>query len=63
MQLAEKKAGWIDFNAGSLVDGEPIEDAASRLLNLVISVASGKKTKNEELGYREISIFKDGVVL
>ena len=62
-QLAEKKSGWIDFNAGSIVDGEPIEDTAGRLLNLVISVASGKKTKTEELGYREISIFKDGVVL
>jgi altronate dehydratase len=27
-------------------------------------IAGGKKlAKNEELGYREISIFKDGVVL
>lgn len=26
-------------------------------------VASGRKTKTEENGFREISIFKDGVVL
>ena len=29
----------------------------------VISVASGEMTRNEMNGYREISIFKDGVVL
>ena len=29
----------------------------------VIEVASGKETKNELHGYREISIFKDGVTL
>ena len=28
-----------------------------------LAVASGKKTKAEEKGFREISIFKDGVVL
>ena len=62
-QLAAKKKGWIDFDAGPVADGEPIEDAASRLLHLVIEVAGGQKTRTEELGYREISIFKDGVVL
>ena len=30
---------------------------------LVLEVASGKKTKAEEKGFREISIFKDGVML
>lgn len=33
------------------------------LLALVLEVASGKKTRTEEKGFREISIFKDGVVL
>jgi altronate hydrolase len=33
------------------------------LFNLIVEVASGKKTKNEENGYAEISIFKDGVTL
>ena len=62
-QLAEKKKGWIDFDAGPVADGESIEDAAGRLLDLVIKVAGGQKTRTEEMGYREISIFKDGVVL
>ncbi len=62
-QLAEKKKGWVDFNAGPIADGESIDDAAQRLLDLVIETANGKKTKTEEKGFREISIFKDGVVL
>ena len=33
------------------------------LLELVIRVASGEQTKAEKHGFREISIFKDGVVL
>ncbi len=62
-QLAERKKGWIDFDAGPIADGETIDDAAKRLLQLVIEVAGGKQTKAEEKGFREISIFKDGVVL
>ena len=38
-------------------------EAGADLLALVLEVASGKKTRTEEKGYREISIFKDGVVL
>lgn len=62
-QLAEMKKSWIDFNAGTIAEGESIDDAAKRLLELVIEIAGGKLTKAEEMGYREISIFKDGVVL
>lgn len=62
-QIAERKKDWIDFNAGTVAEGESIDQAAQRLMDYVIEVASGKKTRNEEKGYREISIFKDGVVL
>jgi len=63
-QLAEKKHGWIDFNAGVVADGtQTLEEAADALLKHVLEVASGKQTRNEEKGFREISIFKDGVVL
>ena len=63
-QLAEKKRGWIDFNAGVVADGTwTLEETANALLKSVLEVASGKQTKNEEKGFREISIFKDGVVL
>lgn len=62
--LAEKKAGWIDFNAGMVADGaRTIPLAAEDLMQLVRWVASGHKTRTEEKGFREISIFKDGVVL
>ena len=62
--LAMKKSGWIDFNAGTVADGtRTLEESASDLMALVLEVASGKQTRTEEKGFREISIFKDGVVL
>ena len=62
--LAEKKKGWIDFNAGTIADGsQSIGEAGAALYALVLDVASGKQTCTEQKGYREISIFKDGVVL
>ena len=63
-QLAEKKKNWIDFNAGVVADGaRTLDEAGADLYHLVLEVASGKKTCAEEKGFREISIFKDGVVL
>lgn len=61
--LYEKKTNWIDFNAGSVAEGESLDDAGDRLLDFVLEIASGKQTHAEEHGFREISIFKDGVVL
>lgn len=61
--LYEKKSGWIDFNAGTAAEGESLDVLGDRLLDLVCAVASGKKTKTEERGFREIAIFKDGVTL
>ena len=62
-QLAAKKSGWIDFDAGPVADGEPITEAAKRLFALVLRVAGGEQTKSEQMGFREIAIFKDGVTL
>ena len=62
--LATKKAGWIDFNAGVVADGKAtLDEAGAALLQQVIEVASGKQTKAEAMGYREIAIFKEGVTL
>ncbi len=62
--LATKKRNWIDFNAGVVADGvRTLDEAAADLMDLVLEVASGKQTRAEEHGFREISIFKDGVVL
>lgn len=59
-ELARKKANWIDFDASPMLKGK---DLTEELLDYVIKVSSGKKTKNEENRYEEISIFKDGVTL
>ncbi len=62
--LAIKKHGWIDFNAGVVADGtRTLDEAATDLMAMVLEVASGKQTKSEIKGFREISIFKDGVTL
>lgn len=58
--LAKKKSSWIDFDAGRALDGCELTD---ELFDFVIETANGRKTKNEENGYKEISIFKDGVTL
>ncbi len=58
--LAERKANWIDFDASPVLAGNDLDGA---FLDFVLNVASGKETKNEMRGYREISIFKDGVTL
>lgn len=61
--LAEGKPGWIDFNAGSIVEGESMEDACVRFTEYILRVASGELVNNEKKGYREIAIFKTGVTL
>ncbi|MBR4210208.1 MAG: altronate dehydratase [Lachnospiraceae bacterium] len=62
--LYNKKKSWVDFNAGTVADGtETLDEAGDRLLDFVMEIASGKLTNAEKHGCREISIFKDGVVL
>ena len=62
--LATKKANWIDFNAGDLVDKYNMDQLLENFIDLICDVASGKKlAKNEENNFREISIFKDGVIM
>ena len=64
-ELAAKKPHWIDFNAGTLLDGtRSMDDLSDELFAYVLDVASGsKRTNNEQHGYREIAIWKDGVTL
>ncbi len=58
----ERKAGSTLMPVQSLT-ARPSMTLQRDLLQLVIEVAGGKQTKAEEKGFREISIFKDGVVL
>lgn len=61
--LFNRKHNWIDFNAGALVEGTSMKELVSQFTDKIISVASGELTRNEQNGYREISIFKNGVTL
>ncbi|MCC8073588.1 MAG: altronate dehydratase family protein [Clostridiales bacterium] len=61
--LAKKKSNWIDFNAGDLIENPDFNSTTDNLLELLIKTASGEKTKSERNGYRDISIFKDGVIM
>jgi altronate hydrolase len=62
-RLASHKPGWIDFNAGALLEGVSRDGLDDEFASKVLSVACGEKTKNEQRGYREIAIFKSGVTL
>ncbi len=53
--LAQRKQSWIDFDAQS--------QGQQELFGLLIETVNGKETRNEQKGFREIAIFKDGVTL
>jgi len=61
--LAQSKPRWIDFDAGSVLDGEPIDAAATRLLELIVRTASGEAARNERNDERQIALWKTGVTL
>ena len=61
--LYKNKPNWIDFNAGKLVEGTPMPELLQQFVDFVLEVASGREVQNEVNGYREISIFKNGVTL
>ena len=61
--LAKNKPGWIDFNAGVIVENEPMKKTCERFIEYIIKVASGEFVNNEKKGYKEIAIFKTGVTL
>ncbi len=61
-QLAQSKAGWIDFDAGRVLGegtGAVSEDFARRM----IAIASGERTAAERSGQRVIALWKRGVTL
>lgn len=60
--LAERKKGWIDFDAGRVLS-DGLDTAADALLERLVSIASGAPTAAERNGEREIAIWKRGVTL
>ena len=61
--LAQRKANWIDFDASPVLKDVSMDELTEEFLEYIIKVASGEETKNEINNYREIPIFKDGIVL
>jgi altronate hydrolase len=63
-ELAQRKKNWIDYDAGQLLDGKSMDELTDELWEELLRLASGEvQTNNEANGYREIAIFKDGVIM
>ena len=41
----------MDINCGDIVDGVPLEEKGAEIFQTILDVASGRKTKSEDLGY------------
>ncbi len=61
--LARAKPRWIDYDAGAIVEGKSMDEAAQELLRLVLDTASGRPARHEINGEREIALWKTGVTL
>ncbi len=62
--LAGRKANWIDFDAGVLVeDDRSMAEEARNLFDYVVEVASGRQVCSEAAGFHDMAIFKQGVTL
>lgn len=62
-KLAALKPGWIDFNAGVILENQTMQSTLESFADYIIRVANGELVNNEKKGYREIAIFKNGVTL
>jgi altronate hydrolase len=60
--LARRKPGWIDFDAGRVLE-DGFGPATDDLLATIRAVASGRETAAERNDEREIAIWKRGVTL
>ena len=62
--LYAQKKHWIDFNAGVLLEGEPLQKTADALYEKIMQTVNGEvQTRNEINKYFEIGIFKQGVTI
>ena len=61
--LAKRKSNWIDFNAGQLLSGMELPELSQKLMDYVLSVASGEQVCSERNGFHDMAIFKTGVTL
>lgn len=59
-ELANKKKCWIDFDGGQVLN-KSFEEVSEIFIDDIISIASGKMTKNEQAGLHGLAILKIGV--
>ena len=63
-RMAEKKKHWVDFDAGRIVSSNiPVASACDELIDSLVAIVNGEKTKNEIHNIRELAIWKQGVTL
>ncbi len=63
-RTARQMSGNMDVNAGTIADGEEdIYQVGERLYQLMVEVASGRRTFAEQLGHREFVPWRIGPVL
>ncbi len=62
-ELFSKKRNWMDFDAGQLLTGMGMEPLTDLFMDYILAVASGQQTQAEKMGFRELTIFKNGVTL
>ncbi len=41
----------MDINCGDILDGVSIDEKGAEIFRVILDVASGQRTKSEELGY------------
>jgi altronate hydrolase len=51
--MFERMSDDMDLNAGTILDGEPVDVAGQRLFELILTVASGRPTRSERNGVGE----------
>lgn len=55
----EKMEGDMDINAGTIIEGtESIDSVSDRIIEKLLLVADGEKTKIEDIGYSGFAIYK-----
>jgi altronate hydrolase len=51
--MYERMIDDMDLDAGTILEGEPVEAAGRRIFELILEVASGRQTKSEQQGVGE----------
>ena len=61
--LAEMKPGWIDFDAGKVLETDDTDGLTGDLMALILETANGTPCKSEIREARDLAIWKRGVTL